>query len=422
MTTKQTETNIQPQDTQKIGRAEELALILVLASIFILTLLFFVIPKRAFSDNENRYLAKPPAISILALTSGRLTAQVSDYLSDHFPGRDAWLEIQSETSRLSGKREINQVYIANDNALIDTYKKPVNTKRITDAFIRMINDAPKVNTFLMLVPTALEINAADLPADCYDKRMPGRQQAVIDEIYAETVEAYELRKETAESADGAGTFQTVDVAGALRKAKETIAQDTPLYFRTDHHWTMRGAYEGYLAYCKEAGFEPYELSAYQAETVTNSFYGTTWSKLCDSYFKPDDITVYSDSTWNLTVTYSDTGEESTSVYNKDYLQEKDKYSMFLNNLHPLVTIINRNLAEDKNEDGKAGAVAVVKDSYANCMIPFLINHYRTIYVFDTRYYTDGVTDFIAAHPDIDTVLLLYNLGTMDSDTGIGGIY
>ncbi len=65
---------------------------------------------------------------------------------------------------------------------------------------------------------------------------------------------------------------------------------------------------------------------------------------------------------------------------------------------------------------------LVKDSYANSMVPFLAHHYRKIYVFDTRYYRDGPSSFLDDHETVTDILLLYNLNTLDGDTGIRGIY
>ena len=67
-------------------------------------------------------------------------------------------------------------------------------------------------------------------------------------------------------------------------------------------------------------------------------------------------------------------------------------------------------------------MALVKDSYANCLVPFLLNHYHTLYIFDTRYHKGGVSKFVNSHEDVKEVLILYNMGTLDKDSGIGGVY
>ena len=129
----------------------------------------------------------------------------------------------------------------------------------------------------------------------------------------------------------------------------------------------------------------------------------------------DAITVYTNPEDRLRVTYEDTGEVSDSLYNFDYLQEKDKYSLFLNNIHPLVEIENETAPSDD-------VLMLIKDSYANSMVPFLTHHYKKIYVFDTRYYKDGPSSFLEEHGEVTDVLILYNMNTLDGDTGIRGIY
>ena len=99
----------------------------------------------------------------------------------------------------------------------------------------------------------------------------------------------------------------------------------------------------------------------------------------------------------------------------EYIDKKDKYSLFLDNLHPLIEITNSSSADDRT-------LVLIKDSYANSIVAFLAHHYKKIYVFDTRYYKEGPAAFIK-ELDTDTdVVLLYNMNTLDTDLGIRGIY
>ncbi len=97
------------------------------------------------------------------------------------------------------------------------------------------------------------------------------------------------------------------------------------------------------------------------------------------------------------------------------MEAKDKYSLFLDNLHPLIEITNETAVSDRE-------LVLVKDSYANSMVPFLVHHYKKIYVFDTRYYKQGVSEFIREHKNVSDVLVLYNMNTLDGDLGIRGVY
>ena len=152
-----------------------------------------------------------------------------------------------------------------------------------------------------------------------------------------------------------------------------------------------------------------------AETVTAEFYGTIYSKVNDYSHKADSITIYTNPADRLTVDYTDTDEITNTLYNLDYVSQKDKYSLFLNNLHTLIEITNETAESDRE-------LVLIKDSYANSMVPFLAHHYKKIYVFDTRYYKQGPSSFIEEHPSVTDVLLLYNMNTLDTDSGIRGIY
>ena len=189
----------------------------------------------------------------------------------------------------------------------------------------------------------------------------------------------------------------------------------PLYYRTDHHWTTYGAYIGYLAYCRETGLEPVNLEDLEAKTVTEDFKGTIYSKVNDYTRSGEPITVYENPKDRLTVYYEDTKETTDSLYNLDYVEQKDKYSLFLNNLHPLVEITNEAADTDRE-------LVVIKDSYANSMVPFLAHHFKKLYVFDTRYYKWGPSSFIGEHPGVTDVLILYNMNTLDTDLGVRGIF
>ena len=129
----------------------------------------------------------------------------------------------------------------------------------------------------------------------------------------------------------------------------------------------------------------------------------------------DTITVFAQEDSHLTVNYMDTKEKTDTLYAPAYLETKDKYSYFLNNIHPMIEITN----EDTDSEE---VLVLIKDSYANCIVPFLVNHYQKIYVVDTRYYKSSVSAFINDNAEVTDVLVLYNMNTIDADLGIGGIY
>ena len=48
-----------------------------------------------------------------------------------------------------------------------------------------------------------------------------------------------------------------------------------LYFRTDHHWTARGAYYAYRAFANTAGFTPVEINSLRTGKLS-PFLGTLY--------------------------------------------------------------------------------------------------------------------------------------------------
>lgn len=372
------------------GKIRKLTVCVLCAGILSLSACLLIMPKKEFSENENRYLEKMPEFSVKTVLGGEYTESLGDWLADHFPMRDFFMGLKTGAEMAGGRREINHIYIAKDDYLIEPYAEPQNTERIVDtlvSFYEKINDK-NVAVSLMLVPTAVTIYGDRLPAFA----PPSDQMETAREIY-----------------DATG-IPAVDCSEKLLAVSEE-----QLYYRTDHHWTTAGAYCGYLAYCEEKGISPVPREALDSNIVTDEFAGTLYSKVNDYSHKKDEITIFTNPSDELVVTYPDTGEVSDSLYNFDYLSQKDKYSMFLNNIHPLVEIENKRAPSD-------AVLMLIKDSYANSMVPFLTHHYKKIYVFDTRYYKEGPSAFLAEHGEVTDVLLLYNMNTLDNDSGIRGIY
>ena len=368
----------------------------IAALILLFFLAFLFSKKQTFSEGENRYLQKFPAFSFTELKEGKYTEKLQDYLTDHFPLRDCFMELKTETEIALGKRKMNGVYICRDDYLIEEYETPENTEKIIRQFAKFSEGVEYADVSLMLVPTAVTVYEDKLPALAPTKSQKGSQMEVRQEILDRLASSNILG---------------IDCYDALMEVKEEFE----LYYRTDHHWTSYGAYAAYTAYCEAKGLTPVPLDGFEITEVSSDFRGTVYSKLNDGQMKSDTITVFENPGSKLTVFYEDTGETSDSLYNFEYLEKKDKYSLFLNNIHPFIEITNE-AASSEDE------LVLIKDSYANCMVPFLVNHYRKIYVFDTRYYKGGPSAFINENNRITDVLLLYNMNTLDGDLGIGGIY
>ena len=113
---------------KKESRGADLLLILLtLGFIYVMAVLFWVLPDSDFSPQENRTLAAAPELSAENFFSGNLTEQVSDYMADQFPFRDFFVGLKalSETAQLKGQN--NGVILGSDGYLITRVDYPNET-------------------------------------------------------------------------------------------------------------------------------------------------------------------------------------------------------------------------------------------------------------------------------------------------------
>lgn len=355
----------------------------------VLIILNFVIPEPAFSEQENRYLAKVPQFSFEDLVSGKYSEELDTYINDHFVFRNFWLKLNSFVQVAIGKTENNDVYIGKDGYLFEKFEYTDKERENISIATNAINNfAVKtgIPTYFLLAPNSIYINQDKLP----DNVNAVDQNEIINEVYSACPDV-----------------KTIDTVETLKENKST----TKLYFKTDHHMTSEGAYLLYQEFCKAANIPPAQLSEFNKETVTTNFLGTFDSKAQVAWQEPDEITVYKNAI-NTNVLGDYDGETYNSIFNDDYLTKKDKYSYFLNGNHAKVVI------KTKVNNGKK--LLVVKDSYSHIMAQFLCQNYEEIHFLDPRYYNLPLSDYCSQN-EIDETLFLYNVSNLVSDVGIRNV-
>ena len=111
------------------------------------------------------------------------------------------------------------------------------------------------------------------------------------------------------------------------------------------------------------------------------------------------------------VNYVEEGRRSATVYAPECLEARDKYTVFFGGNHALVKL---EMLSDSDR-----VLLVLKDSYANCFVPFLIPDYKAIVMVDPRYYTGDLETLMSAE-GVTEVLFMYNANTFSSDTALKG--
>ncbi len=132
------------------------------AIIAVIAIVSFILPKKEYSELENRYLAKAPKLSADSYFSGDYTRGLSEYLDDSFPLRKNWISLHTGLELLQGRRQVNGVYIAEDRML--EIAEPVELSSLDESIeaIRGLSEAIG-NVHVMLVPTAAQIYSDMLP-------------------------------------------------------------------------------------------------------------------------------------------------------------------------------------------------------------------------------------------------------------------
>lgn len=356
---------------------------------FVLYLAFFFVfqlitQDSEFSELENRTLAQKPTLTLDGILDGSFGEAYETYIADQFPLRNQMISLKANSERVLQKKENNGVFLGKDGYLLQDFERPDMELALRNA--GYINElAQKFNIYVGLAPTATKILEDHLPAFAspYDEG-----QYISDFYQALSPKVHKV-----------SILETIEA--------QAINSNDQLYYKTDHHWTTLGAYYGYTSFCKAAGIKPYPLSDFTITTVSETFYGSLFSKGNFTFIDPDSLQLFYPNFSNpLTVTYEENGSVSDSLYEYSHLEKKDKYSVFLDNNHPLIRI--------KTSIKNGRKLMVIKDSYANSLIPFLTNHYEAIDILDLRFLTMPLQTY-ATQNHVDDILLLYNVHNFSAE-------
>lgn len=362
--------------------AEALIFLAFIGAFFILNL---VLPDRQFSEQENRYLQMRPEFSFKSLFSGDYTSKFETYTTDQFTFRDEWITLKAASELALGKQENNDVHLCENGTLIEGFKRPENS--VLDSNMSALNSLvgnTDAKVYFALIPDKSDLYASLLP-----KNAPNdSEKEVIDYCY------------------GQSNATNVDMYSAL-----SAHTDEYIFYRTDHHWTSLGAYYGLSALAESMGLPCPALDSYtDRHVVSEEFYGTTWSSSGFSWVDPDTMEIFVNAPESLKVTsYPQGSPVEGKLYDFSFLEKKDKYSMFMGGNCPMHVI------ETGNEDKPS--LLILRDSYTDSLIPFLLDDFSEIHVLDLRYYRASLKAYIEQN-DFDNVLVCYSVSNFCSDLNI----
>jgi len=426
------------------------------AIILVFGILSLTLPKPTVSEMEKRELAKMPALTMESLFGGSFTRDFEKFYADTFPYRDRFVEASSTITELHGVR-YDDVRIVNTTpapavedeetakedekefippeAEQDEVKTEIPEKSEEKTEPPAVEDAPAVEDvpaveepkeeepmfelersgavfiygdkafeiyggnlstaeayanvinaygaslpddvqlYSMVVPTSVEVS---LPKKYADSSQP--QKPIIDHVY-ETLDP---------------KIKTVDVHSAVSEHKKEY-----IYFRTDHHWTGLGAYYGYTAFADAAGFEPLDYESYEKGRI-DGFLGTLYASTQDEKLgKNPDYVEYCHVPVETESALYEKGAQTTPLETSvlaTFAKGVNSYSVYLHGDYPRFDIDNLESDSGRN-------VLVIKESYGNAFVPYLVPHFDNTHVVDLRYYKLNILDLIEKENITDVVIV-----------------
>lgn len=321
---------------------------------------------------EVEALREMPELSVQSLLDNTFNYDYEAYLSDNVALRSVMLDWQRIFEYHWGVRpsvgfiEATERYILFHDRIMETFHRNTGAEAGIAQFINDLSEAAheNVRVFSMTVPT---------PAEFLGERyriLSSSQREAIDHINGL------LRDD----------IIVVDVYGVLEGHL-----DEYIFFRTDHHWTALGAYYAYLEFARLAGFEPYTLDLYYQYYV-DGFLGFLYNERPTSTLRDNADRIYY---FILRDPYFTTSREmiirGVNTYAPLFIQGDWDYFDFYTSV----------------QNGRTAVV--VKDSFANCFVPFIAPHYERVIVIDPRHFEEpfSITEELALYDDVDLIILTY---------------
>lgn len=443
---------------QAAHRNNQIIFLTMIIPLIIIGLLFPIWPSQAISQDENRALAQRPELNGKEILSGGFSADFDAYYSDQFPFRNSLLSINRGMESVrsffpqgSGE-EIHLITAQKDSGGLGGIENPAanleNNKPIpgegdtpdagnsADSGKEQAEDLPvvprevkateaQINTqkesdfqtsnIVIIGGRAMEIHyyssqftkeyadrinhlAAILPED----------RRLISMVVPTAIAYYGTDELRSGMYSNFAAIQNIykheepsifKVDAYTELAKHT---DEYIFFRTDHHWTGRGAYYAYKAFCETMGMEPTSLDDMELTSPEGNFFGSLYgytnksSLLIGSedkaeIFLPKHQAYYE---YFSDLTMSDPISGTLLAAN---VPSDNHYILYLGGDVALGYI------KSELENGKS--IVVVKDSFGNAFIPYLIDQYEHIYIVDPRQFSDPLLELIMAK-DIDDILVM----------------
>lgn len=424
-----------PSNKGKVVLCQMASFALTIAIIAVIGLIIPLRPKESMS--EKRKLAEFPKITFASLKSGDFFDGFNAWYSDSYPGREGIIALNSKIKSYYGIKskgddtvkihgEVQQgddipdeydpnAVVTEESSSEDKYDKiDANGDSQSIGAVFVVGNRgfeyynfsqSQANRYISSMNTLAEKLSGK--AKVYDMIVPTSIGITLPDAYMGSINSSDQGKaiDYINSGLNSKVIQVPIFKTLMSHRSEYI------YFNTDHHWTQLGAYYAYGEFAGVAGFTANPLDKYE-KVEFDGFLGTFYNdtgKIPELKSNPDTIYAYKPNSSAKMFFVDSKGQKISWPIVNDVTKypESVKYSCFIAGDNPYTEINNPQITD-------GSSIIVVKESFGNALVPFLVENYETVYVIDYRHYSGSISDLVL-EKNIDTVLYINNVSAIRNE-------
>lgn len=357
---------------------------------------------------EGRPYTRLPSPSVDSFLSGDFQDNLESYTADALPLRE---------TLLLGKASLQRLSISEMAALLgyDAYHTFFGSGYLHETEGNRLLAAParqskKVLNGLTASVDSINAFVASNPGYTYYFAMPYRSDVLgigpLTGLVSEPVDA-----EFLQSRIFSRLSPDITQIDLMPSSYEEFKED---YFKTDHHWNIKGAYKAYCTINEAMGNVSSTLPCGELLTFpTAQFYGSEARSGLDTSVGPDMIQDYefavpNHEAWIYGELMPNDFAASTQAYIDGFQPDNPFVNLYADYWHAdygQIVFVNQDNKTSKN-------LLIVADSFSNPMERMFLSSYSRVYVYDPRYATISLADFLKKYDDIDDILFCETYQTM----------
>ena len=380
----------------------------IIIPFLVIIVTFFVFntisPDKEYSKVENRTLSKRPSLEKVG--GENFSKEYEDYYNDQFVFRDFLIGVNTVTDYILNKTEVGNYYVVDNNWILGKFPNVFNEKRL-NRYSNAINKLAKVGK--------------SEGKDVYFAMTPHKTN-VLKHIYPKYIETSSIDKNIKGFEDKLNkeviNYIEMDDYMMNKFSKKELES---MYFKTDHHWNGKGAFEGFKKIIEEMDLDISSenlkniFSKYKEVTVDSKKFNGSYNKnICMVVREkeyPDYLTIKENK--NNDVEYFLNGEnvkEEDVIATSRHEEEWDYGGAYSRGAQ-------MNILKIKNEDAFSDKkILVIRDSMQGATTWLFRDFFKETELIDPRNISDIKKSYteIIKESDADIVLFMFNSSGFDS--------